>query len=205
MIHSDYLDDNVLPDTRDDFTIYPKRKNNDDLLHSLAWEDIQNEVRNQIKIIAKESGIDIDEIAKNSLTKAIKEAPFLGYYIRDNEEILDSETLISNAKIELEKDKDFLRMNSENMNEEYYTKLTKVTHSELAEYMFDREKIIHQLKSLTNDGVLEDKLHNLFMKKNTQDVEQNYKTNNLWLFDDRFMTYNKVFSGQIRIPSEYPN
>jgi len=84
-------------------------------------------------------------------------------------------------------------MNSENMNEEYYTKLTKVTHSELAEYMFDREKIIHQLKSLTNDGVLEDKLHNLFMKKNTQDVEQNYKTNNLWLFDDRFMTYNKVW------------
>jgi len=194
LIHSTYLDDNVVPDTRDDFTIYPKRKKSDDLLHSLAWEDIQDEVRNQIKIIANENGMDIDAMAKQSLEKAISLAPFLGYYIKDNEEILDYETLISNAKRELEKDKDFLRVNSEDMDEEYYQKLTKVTHSELAEYMFDREKIIYQLKSLTNDGVLEDKLHNLFMQKNTQDIEQNYKTNNLWLFDDRFMTYNKVFS-----------
>ena len=71
LIHSTYLDDNVLADTRDDFTIYPKRKNSDDLLHSLAWEDIQDEVRNQIKIVAEESGMDIDEMAKKILLQRL--------------------------------------------------------------------------------------------------------------------------------------
>ena len=194
LIHSTYLDDNVVPDTRDDFTIYPKRKNSDDLLHSLAWEDIQDEVRNQIKIIANEKGIDIDAMAKQSLEKAISLVPFLGYYIKDNEEILDYETLISNAKRELEKDKDFLRVNSENMDEEYYQKLTKVTHSELAEYMFDRKVIIEKLKRLTDDEALEKEIHNLFMPKYTSDIGENYKNNSLWLFDDRFMTYDKLFS-----------
>jgi len=194
LIHSKYLDDNVVPDTRDDFTIYPKRKTSDDLLHSLAWEDIQDEIRNQIKIVAKESGMDIDKMAKDSLATAIRVAPFLGYYIRDNEEILDSETLISNAKRELEKDKDFLRMNSENMNEEYYARLTKVTHSELAEYMFDRKVIIEKLKRLTDDEALEKEVHNLFKKKYTSDTGEEYKNNNLWVFDDRFMTYDKLFS-----------
>jgi len=194
LIHSKYLDDNVVPDTRDDFTIYPKRKNSDDVLRGLSWEDIQDEIRNQIKIVAKESGMDIDEMAKKSLATAIKLAPFLGYYIKDNEEILDSETLISNAKRELEKDKDFLRANSENMNEEYYQKLAKVTHSELAEYMFDRKVVIEKLKRLTDDEALEKEIHNLFKKKYTSDTGEDYKNNNLWIFDDRFMTYDKLFS-----------
>ena len=203
LIHSTYLDDNVLADTRDDFTIYPKRKNSDDLLHSLAWEDIQDEVRNQIKIVAEESGMDIDEMAKKNLATAIKLAPFLGYYIKDNEEILDSDTLISNAKKELEKDKDFLRVNGENMDEEYYQKLAKVTHSELAEYMFDRHHIIQKLKNLTDDGVIEQEIHNLFKKKYTSDTGESYKNNNLWLFDDRFMTYDKLFS-EAQIQEVFP-
>jgi len=203
LIHSTYLDDNVLADTRDDFTIYPKRKNSDDLLHSLAWEDIQDEVRNQIKIVAEESGMDIDEMAKKNLATAIKLAPFLGYYIKDNEEILDSDTLISNAKKELEKDKDFLRVNGENMDEEYYQKLAKVTHSELAEYMFDRHHIIQKLKNLTDDRVIEQEIHNLFKKKYTSDTGESYNNNNLWLFDDRFMTYDKLFS-EAQIKEVFP-
>ena len=34
------------------------------------------------------------------------------------------------------------------------------------------------------------------MKKNTSDKNQDYKSNNLWLFDDRFMVYDKIFSDQ---------
>jgi len=194
LISSRYLDDNVVKETRDDFTIHPKRKNQEDLFHSLSWEDIQEAIRNEIKTIAKENDINIDEIAKESLSRAISEAPYLGYYIKRNEEVYDYETLIINAEKEFEKDKDFLRGNSEKMDDEYHQKLTKVTHSELAEYMFDRQKIIKKLKNLTDNNVIEEEIHNIFMKKRTNDDKENYTSNNLWLFDDRFMTYDKLFS-----------
>ena len=41
------------------------------------------------------------------------------------------------------------------------------------------------------------------MSKNTFDDEQNYKTNNVWLFDDRFMSYDKIFS-DIQIKDIFP-
>ena len=96
-----------------------------------------------------------------------------------------------------------MRVNSGNMNEEYYQKLAKVTHSELAEYMFDRHHIIQKLKNLTDDGVIEQEIHNLFKKKYTSDTGESYKNNNLWLFDDRFMTYDKLFS-EAQIQEVFP-
>ncbi|SFV61555.1 ATPase family protein [hydrothermal vent metagenome] len=41
---------------------------------------------------------------------------------------------------------------------------------------------------------MEKEIHNLFMKQRTSDDKEDYRTNNLWLFDDRFMSYNKIFS-----------
>ncbi len=57
LLESSYLDNNI-NDTRDHFTIYPKRREQD-LFHNLSWDTIQQELREQIKIIAKENGLDI--------------------------------------------------------------------------------------------------------------------------------------------------
>jgi len=192
LLEGNYLDNNV-NESRDNFSIYPKKINQNDLLNSLSWSEIRYKLKNEIKIIAKENGIDIDMIANENLTKAIKESPFLGHYLKDNKEMFESDVLIQNAKKALEKDKVFLRTNN-NMDAKYHHKLTIVTQSELAEYMFDRQKIINKLKQLTDNNSLEKEIHQLFMPQNTSDEEESYKTNNLWLFDDRFMSYDKVFS-----------
>ena len=69
----------------------------------------------------------------------------------------------------------------------------------LTEYIYDRQKKINLLKKLTDEKALEKEIHNLFMRQRTSDKKEDYRTNNLWLFDDRFMSYNKVFSDkQIR-------
>ena len=62
------------------------------------------------------------------------------------------------------------------------------------EYIYDRQKKIDLLKKLTDEKALEKEIHNLFMKQRTSDDKEDYRTNNLWLFDDRFMSYNKIFS-----------
>ncbi len=190
LLESKYLDENVKNDTRDDFAIYPKRKSSDDLFSSISWEEINDKLKNIIQEIAKENKIDLEVLAKENLKKAFEKAPYLGGYFQQNDLILDDEELIKNAKWMLEKDKEEIRK-SDQIN---YTKLSMVTQSELAEYIFDREKVIEKLKQLADEKAIEKEIHNLFMKQKTIDNRNDYRTNHLWLFDDRFMTYDKVFS-----------
>lgn len=193
LLSSDYFDTNV-NDARDDFNIMPARTKQGSLTQDTSWKDIQDELSNQIKLIAQENDINIDAISQKNLSDARKEAPFLIHYLSENELVYAKDTLISQAKRVLEDDKEFLRDEANKSKEDYPIKLGKVTQTELAEYIFDRQKLIDKLKQLNDDNVLEKEIHNLFMKKYTRDEKQNYKSNNLWLFDDRFMTYDKVFS-----------
>lgn len=192
LLSSPYFDNNV-NETRDDLSIMPVRTN-EGLFHDLSWKDIHFELANQIKEIAKKHEIDIDEEAKKSLAVARKEAPFLAYYLKDNENGLEADDLLRKAKKQFEDDKEALRSDDKKAIEDFDKMLGIVNQAELAEYIFDRQKKIEQLKKLTTDETLEKEIHNLFMKRYTKDEQQNYKSNNLWLFDDRFMTYDKVFS-----------
>jgi len=192
LLSSPYLDSSA-NDTRDDFNIYPKKKQQD-LLHNLSWQEIQNILKEQMKIIAKENNIEIDKLAEVNLREAIKESPFLVYYLKNNELGEDSKGLQKQAKKLFEKDKQFLRDTKNQTHEKYKEKLAIVTQSELTEYIYDRQKKIDLLKKLTDEKALEKEIHNLFMQQKTMDDKENYKSNNLWLFDDRFMSYNKIFS-----------
>jgi len=194
LLSSPYFDANV-NDLRDDFSIMPVQTKQGSLMHDTSWKDIREELANQIKMIAKENDIDIETIAKKNLQEARKEAPFLAFYLDENEEAYASEKLIKDARKRLEEDKNILRKQTKKtFTEEAEKLLGIVTQAELAEYIFDRQKKIEMLKTLATDKALEKEIHNLFMKKYTKDEDNNHKSNNLWLFDDRFMTYDKVFS-----------
>ncbi len=193
LLSSEYLDKNV-NDERSDFLIYPNRTNQENLFGNLSWVDIQETLTQKLKEILVKNDIDIDKKAKTYLYEAVEKAPYLAYYLQSNDYGYKSEALVSSAKRQLEEDKKYLRQNSDKFDDKYRVKLSIVTQSELAEYIFDRQKIIERLKQLTSDESLEKEIHNLFMTQKTKDENQNYKSNNLWLFDDRFMAYDKVFS-----------
>jgi len=192
LLSSSYFDKNV-NETRDDLTINPVRTSIK-FFEDLSWKDIHSELSEQIKMIAKEHEIDIDEEAKKSLAIARKEAPFLAYYLTDNENGLEADDLLYRAKKQFEEDKEALRNDDKKLIDNFDRILGIVNQAELAEYIFDRQKKIDKLKQLTDSNAIEQEIHNLFMKQYTKDENQNYKSNNLWLFDDRFMSYNKVFS-----------
>lgn len=193
LLSSEYLNNNV-DSTRANFTIMPVRTGQQDMFQDTSWQDIQQELKKIIKNIAKENNIHIDAIAKENLKKSLIKAPHLAYYLRDNENVYSIETLIDNAKRNLDDDKKILLNSQEDLTDEYQLKLSIVTQVELVEYMFYRQKVIERLKKLIDDSALEKEVHNLFMRQKTTDENQDYKTNHLWLFDDRFMTYDKVFS-----------
>lgn len=191
LLSSEYLNSTV-NETRDDFEINPKRSPMS--FEHLSWEEIQKGVSQTLKKIFLNNGIDVDERSKHELNDAIMKAPYLSNYLEENPYGYDSSKLIDNAEKRLKKDKEILR-NKEYKNEiEFTSKLAKVTQSELAEYIYDRQKIIDKLKAIINPNILEKEVHNLFLKQKINSELVTYKNNNLWLFDDRFMVYDKVFS-----------
>ncbi|MGI0439577.1 ATP-binding protein [Helicobacter himalayensis] len=191
ILESDYFDKNV-NDERNELQIYPKRKNSFEF-EDLNWNEIYYELENQLKKIYKEHNFDIENKIKENRKKSIKELPYLGVYFENRNE-LNINDMLENAKKEFNEDKDFLRDDSNKAKGSYESKLTKVTQAELAEYIFDRNKLIQQLKDSVNKGGIEAEIHNLFMPKKTSDDKQDYRSNNVWLFDDRFMCYDKIFS-----------
>ena len=68
----------------------------------------------------------------------------------------------------------------------------------LLSYIRDRQKVINYLKQLLTDKPkLEKALHNLIFKKGLDGDEYaplSLADNNIWLLDDKFMTYNYISS-----------
>lgn len=190
LLSSKYLDAKV-NDTRDDFFIHHKQKNS---MFDLSWADIQDELSKKLKDILLDNDIDVEEKAKEELNKAIEKAPYLSQYLSNNPYGKDSDVLIKSAENSLIEDKKIFRDGKHKSQQEYKQKLDSVNRANLAEYIFDRQNIIDDLKKINKEDTLEKEIHNLFMKQNTTDDDKDYKSNNLWLFDDRFMIYDKAFS-----------
>ena len=141
ILEGEYFNENV-SNERNELLIYPKQKSALQF-QDLCWEDIHNELDIQLKEIYKENGFDIDKTIKKNRKEAIKNFPYLGAYF-DNSNELNIEQMQKNAKKEFENDKIFLRNENNKNDKDYEVKLSKVTLAELAEYVFDRNKLIQQ-------------------------------------------------------------
>ena len=83
------------------------------------------------------------------------------------------------------------------LTEEQFEKSIEYSSRSLATYIIYRQKLIERMRKLSHAD-LESDLHNLLSvkyKKFTSDnIEQDVYLNNVWVLDDKFMTYNQVLS-----------
>lgn len=84
-----------------------------------------------------------------------------------------------------------------NLTEEQYQKSLEFSSRSLALYIVYRQKLIEKLGSLTHE-TLETNLHSMlskrFQKFQGTDTEKDIYLNNLWVIDDKFMSYDYVLS-----------
>ena len=116
-----------------------------------------------------------DEIGIIARSKSIEEAQ--NKFVRDQKEILEASTL----------------------TDEKYDKALELSSRSLTEYVLYREKIIGKLESITAKDSEAD-IHNLILPKNVvlknhTDLSSIY-SNNLWLLDDKYMTYTTAMSNK---------
>jgi hypothetical protein len=87
----------------------------------------------------------------------------------------------------------------ENLNDEQYGKALELSSRALAEYVMYRIRIISKLKAMTPEND-EKELHGLIvpMRKTLREEEfdDDIYNNNVWILDDRFMSYNTILSDE---------
>lgn len=199
LVTSDFFDKHV-NDERNEFDI-PQSENRLDC--ELSWEEINFNLQYAIDSILINEFPHLKEENEKNISELIDDFPYLAKYIRaDNSKIKDKEKVLAASKKKYEQEKERISkrfkdlLDKNDLDSEAFSNsvddVTDMSARELAEYIVYRQQIILALHKLnTNREKSEKKLHNLFMKRGDEyfnNVRETYD-HNLWLFDDKFMTY----------------
>lgn len=191
--------------------VFSMSDNNKTLTNPLPIPYINEHLRNVIENILLEKYPALAKDNQKIIEESINEYPYLAKYIKeDKTQIKVKSDLIKNAqkKFTDEKEKvkaNFVKMleNNKHTNKKIFidniSKINDLSARELAQYFLYREQIIRAIQKVKDDEKTTEKdLHNLFMKmgiiSNSEEKNFSIYDTNLWLFDDKFLTYNCAFS-----------
>ena len=206
---SSYFDERV-KDSRKDFLI-SVNQHNPTIDNPITFPKINEELSNMLNVILKEKFPEINKEFDEKKLNVEKKFPHLYRHVRKIDKLTLSEDEITKiAKDEYNKQAEDARnavdlfvaeikKDKTKFNEEKYRNLknsfTIAGQERLADYIGYRQTIIDMLLAIYDDAIegskeyIEDDIHNLFMpKKNTSDTLSKYG-NNVWIFDDKFMSY----------------
>ncbi len=168
--------------------------------HSLSTQEtntIKNVFQNEISKLIEKAIPKIVTRNQNTQNELINTYPHLdGYFVPDNIGYISRENVLKDAQKEFLKDQKEL-LEAGTLNDKQYDKAMEMSSRSLAEYVLYREKIINKLGDITDKNSEAD-IHNIIIPQNSvlkdnSDLLTIYK-NNLWLLDDKYMTYSTAMS-----------
>lgn len=166
-------------------------------LDRTTFEQIKSVFKDQIKAILK---IEVPEIEKRNeatVKNLNRRFPFLKGYVNENVlGLANQDYLIDEAQKQFFKDQKSI-LESDHLTDHQYNEALKLSSRVLAEYIIYRQKIINKLKQIDIKDS-ENDIHELIVPtkevlKGERFVEDVYR-NNIWLLDDKFMTYSTILS-----------
>ena len=205
LLCSDYLNSRV-NDERTDFII----ENKETLIDPVNFERINLNLKNKVKNICLKKYPEITKENEKEEQEAINEVPYLKKYIKQVDSIIKNKNdLINTAKSKYETEKNYIKerfkkiLEDKKLDTDKFIKtmedVSDIATRELGAYFVYRQQIIDGLKKLSDKREkLEELLHNLFLTKGEKDLsgleKSNKYDNNIWLLDDKFMSYSSIFS-----------
>lgn len=209
LLCSAYFDDKD-NDSRDDLSLLSNRKSQS-MDIPLLYSDINPYMKKAMHEAILEAYPEIPEINSKEEEKAIQTAPYLTSFIRQDKDILKTEkSLLVKANERFIKAKKHAKetfnrlLKERNIDNDSFNKavdqISMVAAAELGEYILFRENLIIALdKSLSDPTKYESFIHNIFMPMRTSSFavdENKHLLCNLWLLDDKFMTYSYAASDE---------
>lgn len=207
LLCADYLNDKD-NDGRSEFSVLAGKKQAT-LDAPLLISDIKFEMKKYMHKIILDKFPQLFELNKKEENNAINKAPYLADLIKKNTDILKSESsLLKEAKKKFSEIKDITHNKFEKLLKdknidatEYKQSISEVSSiaiAELGEYIFYRESIIKALDMAINENKENEKFyHDIFMPMKTSSFnedENKHLLSNIWLLDDKFMTYSYAAS-----------
>lgn len=207
LLCSEYFNDKD-DDSRTELNALKDNKERSDAVPFL-FADIRPVMQQKMKEIIKNTYPEIEILNKKAINEAVDEAPYLAGIIYEDEEIVKTkDSLLKKAKSiftdRKEKvQKKFLKIIKEtNIDKKEFISavndISDIAAAELGEYVLYRDCLITALAQAIQDkSTKEAVVHNLIMKKRTSSEETDedkHLLSNLWLLDDKYMTYSYAAS-----------
>lgn len=161
------------------------------------FKQIQWIFRKAIAEILREEIPSIETGNKQKKENLEQRYPHLsGYFEDDDIGYMDPTDVLKKAQDKFFQDQKEI-LNATNLTEEQYDKCITLSSRSLAQYVIFRQNIIKKLRSLSKDNKEKD-LHNIISPQrcefHSSEVMNDIYRNNIWVLDDKFMTYRTVLS-----------
>ena len=161
-------------------------------------EVIQKEFRKQINEILKEKAPQVVDSHKKEAERLQAEFPHLeGLFEEDEIGISSSNDVITSAQKRFMYQERELLFKKGSLSDSDYERSMELAGRTLTQYITFRQYIIDKLKNV-DGGDKEEIIHNLIVPKRqvikAPNSYLNVYRNNIWIFDDKFMTFNVVLS-----------
>ncbi len=205
---SDYLDVRV-KDDRKDFKIAPNESNRTQT-HPISFTEINQQLQIKLNEIILENFPNYQKDFETKKQNLMEQYPHLSEYIDEvqnltysDEEIIEeaknrmadsfkkTQKALEDFKIEITTKRDF---NEQKFNSIIKT-FTKTGRDQLASYIAYRQTILDMMKAIAENTDVDKKIfneksiHELFMPKNTTSECYPHLGTNVWILDDKFMSY----------------
>ncbi|HRG62245.1 MAG TPA: ATP-binding protein [Burkholderiales bacterium] len=175
-------------------------KDRTEIINDLYHDVIADEVKRTIQKIMQKDYPEIltknDQIRQNLQSRY----PHLNGIFEFSAMEFDEKTIVSKAaNLFMRQQLEILdKRNSSELTAEDYQKSQDLSSRVLLEYVLYRNFTINKIKDLIDKNELEKEIHNLIIPQYTKGSSQKISKfiNNLWLFDDRFMSFDQVFSNE---------
>lgn len=205
LLVSKYLDENV-NDERNGF-YFEDDKDGEPIL---GIDTIERVLKPRVSKLITDKFPTITKAFEDIKAAAIEDVPYLASIIRKEDAIFSTkENVITNAErkfetLKKESTKNFLKLlKGKDVKEEQFaqgiSEVSEVALAELGEYIFYRQSIIDGLRYAIDDTAKKEKfIHDIFMPMGSDDAAEKGRQyqSNLWLLDDKFMTYSYAASNK---------
>ena len=153
--------------------------------------------RNGISEVIKEQFPQINKNNEKRVTYLKQTFPHLCGYFDNNDIGYSSQTdILKKAQDKFFRDQKEI-LGAKELNDEQFNKSLDLSARALTEYILFRQNVIKRMKGLDKNNK-EEELHNLIAPKyaefHGQDVVTDMYRNNIWVLDDKFMSYSTVLS-----------
>ena len=166
--------------------------------NSKIKSELQKAITEKINALAISEIQNFKTSSEKSYSNLVEQKPFIANFVdKDKFGLIPVNEIEKDAyKKQMEARMKFFGMDVSSMSEMEFKKQYAFAKDKFAEYVMSRFKVLDFIKS-TNEKDKESVIHNLLVKQRSvieSEKENISSMNNLWLFDERFSTFDYIYS-----------